>query len=113
MTTRSAYCVPCDMLVEVTLDGDTEQLAAGDVLCPAQGEACRPGSCLLARLSPTQVAKQLDFLPPSGRPGSGRGFREASRLVELARRRSLAREAGRLRRWWRRDGPGGRPPPGG
>lgn len=106
MTTHTAYCVPCDIELDVVLEEGQTEVTADRVRCPVLGEACRPESCLLRPLSPARIRAHLDFLPPSlGQPTS-RGFEEASRLVELARRRSLGREAGRLHRWWREASPG-------
>lgn len=105
MTTYAAYCVPCDIQVEVRLDDGDEQITAENVVCPALEDGCRVGACPLGRVSPVQLLDQLEFVPdPRGRR-TGRGFREAVRLVDLARRQSMAREAGRVRRWWAENVP--------
>lgn len=105
MTTHAAYCVPCDIQVEVRLDDGDRQITADNVVCPALEDACPVGGCPLARVSPAQLLDHLEFVPdPRGRR-TGRGFRKAVRLVELARRRSMAREAGRVRRWWAENFP--------
>lgn len=100
MTTYAAYCAPCDMLVDVELDDGQEELTAENVSCPALGDSCRPAACLLGRISPAQLRDQLEFVPVPSDEGSDRGFEEASRMVERGRRRSMAREAERLRSWW-------------
>lgn len=104
MTTYSAYCVPCDIEVEVQLE-DGEQLTAENVSCPALEDGCRIGSCPLARLSPRQLRDQLDFLPPSEKEKSPRGLDESARLILSARRHAVAREAARHRRWSLAEGP--------
>lgn len=100
MTTYAAYCAPCDIQVDVEVDDGQERVTAENVSCPALEESCRAGTCLLARVSPVQLRDQLQFIPASGDEGSDRGFEEAARMVELGRRRSLSREAERLRSWW-------------
>lgn len=106
MTTHAAYYIPCDIELDVVLEEGHTDITAQDVRCPALGEACRPESCLLYRISPTQLRAHMEFLPPSLGEPTGRGFEEAARLVEYARRRSLGREAAYLRRWWREADPG-------
>lgn len=105
MTTHTAYCVPCDIELDVVLEEGQTEVTADRVRCPGLGQACHPESCLLRRLSPARVRAHLDFLPPTLGQPTGRGFEEAARLVEFARRRSLGREARCLRRWWREANP--------
>ncbi|MDP2496648.1 MAG: hypothetical protein Q8W44_01525 [Candidatus Palauibacterales bacterium] len=105
MTTHAAYCAPCDMQVEVEIDSDRGEFTAEDVSCPALGDSCRPATCMLGRISPAQLRDQLQFIPPSGTEKRNRGFEEAARMVERGRRRSMSREAERLRDWWDRVRP--------
>ncbi len=100
MTAYAAYCASCDIQVDVEIDEGRERVTAENVSCPALGESCRAGTCLLARVSPAQLRDQLEFIPASGDGGRHRGFDEAARMVERGRRRSLSREAERLRSWW-------------
>lgn len=104
MTTFTAYFIPCDIEVQVRL-GDDEELTADNVTCPALEDGCRLGACPLARLSPRQLRNQIDFLPPSDEGGQNRDLRESARLIETARRRAVAREAARHRRWSLGEGP--------
>lgn len=100
MTTHVAYCVPCDILVEVRLEDGQDRITADSVSCPAVADACGTGPCPLARVSPAQLRAQLDFLPGASGGRAERGLGESARMVEQARRRSLGREAERVRRWW-------------
>lgn len=104
MTTFTAYCVPCDIQVQVRME-EGEEITAENVTCPALEDGCRIGACPLARLSPRQLRNQIDFLPPSDEERQERDLQESARLIETARRRAVAREAARHRRWSLAEGP--------
>jgi hypothetical protein len=96
-----AYCAGCDSEIEVEVsDAEPERLTREQLNCPHE-ELCRPRDCVLARVPEDQWSRYLEFLP--GEAGSDRvsGLEESSRMVEMGRRLSLAREVRRWILWWR------------
>lgn len=97
MDTVDAYCTICDAEIRVRIPpGGTGELKVEDLEC-LHADLCSP-QCILEREG-TSIAELLDFLPPE-ESGRRRGFSGASRLVEEARRTSLARERRRWLKWW-------------
>lgn len=95
-----AYCAGCDSEVALDLEAsDPGTLSSRQVHC-LHDEVCRPRDCVLARVPEDRWLDYLEFLPEGASEGHERGLEESSRIVEMGRRASLARET---RRWilWR------------
>ena len=92
MQTSLAYCSACDAEVLVRHDPDRASLSLSDVECPEIGEVCSRADCVLAGMSGPQLRSNLEFLPEHLETDGDRGFEEAARRTEEARRASLGRE---------------------
>ncbi|HKK08031.1 MAG TPA: hypothetical protein VKA44_04035 [Gemmatimonadota bacterium] len=95
-----AYCAGCDSEVAIDLeDSAPGTITSRQVHCLHE-EVCRPRDCVLARVPEDRWLDYLEFLPEGTGPGGERGLEASSRIVEMGRRASLARE---IRRWilWR------------
>jgi hypothetical protein len=101
MKRLDVYCTACDAELRVRLpNASATTVAPGDIECP-HAELCSPDCVLVS--DGTVHGELLEFLPRAGTAGVGpgrRGMKEASRLVEDARRASLTRERRRWIRWW-------------
>lgn len=101
MATISAYCSACDTEIEVRIPRQgLSELELRHVDCP-HADVCEPAGCVLSGEG-APLRDSLEWLPPEGASREPRGLEGASRLVELARRSSFAREIRRWRRWWGR-----------
>jgi len=100
MARVTAYCSGCDSEITIDLDASNPGAILPDQVHCGDREMCRPRDCVLARVPEDRWTEYLEFLPGAPGRGSERGLEESSRLVELGRRTSLARE---IRRWilWR------------
>lgn len=99
MPTVRAYCTACDTEIQVRIpDEGLDVLELGDLDCP-HAELCGTEACVLGEASPS-LREFLDFLPPGEGSQRTRDLKGATRLVEDARRASMAREIRRWRQWW-------------
>lgn len=90
MDTSLAYCSACDAEVLVRHEDDTP-LSSADVECPEIGEVCSRADCVLEGMSGPELRGSLEFLPGHLEADEPRGFDEAARRTEEARRASLGR----------------------
>lgn len=92
MQTSLAYCSACDAEVLVRHERDSASLSLSDVECPEIGGVCSRADCVLQGMNGPQLRKSLEFLPEHLEADEERGFDEAARRTEQARRESLGRE---------------------
>lgn len=92
MQTSLAYCSACDAEVLVRHDPDRTVLSRSDVECPEIGEICSRADCVLEGMNDPELRRNLEFLPQHLATDEPRGFDEAVRRTERARRQSLGRE---------------------
>lgn len=91
METSLAYCSACDAEVLVRHDAGGP-ISPADVECPEIGKVCSRADCVLEGMSGPRLRGSLEFLPEHLEADEPRGFDEAARRTEEARRASLGRE---------------------